>query len=64
MGDKVTLSTFPSSRISALTMLYLEKQDFSDLTPEQLVDLYDEVYERIRNYEKEKKGKVGSSWFK
>ena len=41
MSD-VSLSTFPTSKISALAMLYLEKQDLSTLTPEELLDKYDE----------------------
>ncbi len=48
-------STFPSSRIDALTMLYLEKQDLSNISPEELLDKYDEVYEKISSYS-EKKG--------
>jgi len=42
-----SLSTFPSGKVSALTMLYLEKQDLSSLTPEELADKYQEVYEKI-----------------
>ncbi|MGE7840516.1 hypothetical protein ACQKNX_06960 [Lysinibacillus sp. NPDC093712] len=57
MSD-VNLSTFPSNKNAALTMLYLEKQDISNLTPSQLVDKYDEVYNEITQRMKEnKKGK-------
>ncbi|MGE7843771.1 hypothetical protein ACQKNX_23685 [Lysinibacillus sp. NPDC093712] len=57
MSD-VKLSSFPSNKTAALTMLYLEKQDFSNLTPSQLVDKYDEVYYEITQRMKEnKKGK-------
>ncbi len=48
-------STFPSSRIDALTMLYLEKQDLSNISPEELLDKYDEVYEQISSHS-DKKG--------
>lgn len=60
MSD-VKLSSFPSNKTAALTMLYLEKQDFSNLTPSQLVDKYDEVYNEITQRMKEnKKGKKSS----
>lgn len=54
MSD-VSLSTFPTSKISALTMLYLERQDLSKLTPEELLDKYDEIYDRISEHCKEKR---------
>jgi len=47
MSDKVNLSTFPSSRVSALAMLYLQNQDLSNVTPEEIVDKYNEAYARI-----------------
>jgi glutamine synthetase len=53
MADKVELSTFPSNRIDALTMLYLEKQNLSEITPEELVDQYLKIRERIVNQFKE-----------
>ncbi len=53
MSESVNLSTFPSCKLDALTMLYLEKQDLSELTPEQLVDKYLETYEKIKSRFKE-----------
>ena len=47
MSDKVELKTYPSNRTEALTMLYLQKQDLSDMTPEDLVRLYDDTRDRI-----------------
>ena len=38
---------FPENSAEALAMLYLEKQDIKDLTPEQLADKYDEVVNKI-----------------
>lgn len=35
--------TFPSTRAEALTMLFLQKQDLSNLTPEELAQKYLEV---------------------
>ena len=41
------LRTFPDSYVEALTMLYLERQDLTDKTPEELVELYMKTYYRI-----------------
>lgn len=43
------LKFFPDNKIDALTMLYLDHQDFSNLTPEELLDMYNDVRERIKN---------------
>ena len=40
-------ANFPFNEATALTMLYLEKQDLSDLSPSQLVEKYHVVYEEI-----------------
>lgn len=53
--EDVTLNTFPDSKLSALTMLYLQNQDLSHLTPEGILDKYDEVYETLKEYSKEKR---------
>lgn len=47
MSD-VNLSSFPKTRIEALTMLYLENQDLYDVTPEELVDMYAATYNTIK----------------
>jgi len=49
MSDKIELDTFPSSKSEALTMLYLQSQDLTNYSPEDLVDKYTEVLKRIRN---------------
>jgi len=49
----ITLNTFPNNRVSALTMLFLENQDLSGLTPEQLAANYDDVFEKINLYFRE-----------
>lgn len=49
----ITLNTFPNNRVSALTMLFLEKQDLSGLTPEELAAKYDNVFEQINLYFRE-----------
>lgn len=45
---------FPTSKIDALTMLYLEHQDLSGLSPETLLDRYDDVYKKLMDYNKKK----------
>lgn len=47
--------SFPPGKRSALTMLYLQNQDLSGLTPSQLLDKYDDVYDEINNHYKEKR---------
>lgn len=47
MSDSVNLSTFPAGRVDALTMLYLERQDLSNMSPEELTDMYLEVHSKI-----------------
>lgn len=50
-----TLRTFPDGKIEALTMLYLQNQDLSGLTPEEILDKYDDTYEKIKAHNKEKR---------
>lgn len=50
MSDKINLSTFPSSKIPALAMLYLQNQDLKTLTPTELACKYDEVYSEIKSH--------------
>lgn len=52
MGNS-DFATFPSSKNEALTMLYLQNQDLSNLTPEELADKYQETYDKIRQRNKE-----------
>jgi hypothetical protein len=48
MSNNINLSTFPSNKIAALTMLYLQNQDLSDIVPSELAQKYDEVYSEIK----------------
>lgn len=47
MND-VQLDTFPSDKREALTMLYLQQQDLSELTPAELVDKYKQTLDEIK----------------
>lgn len=42
------MAEFPNSKREVLTMLYLQSQDLSGLTPEDLVDKYNETYKKSR----------------
>lgn len=60
-NEKITLETFPSSRIEALTMLYLQNQDLSSITPEELVTKYNETYAKIKQQFSDERKKVNYS---
>ena len=38
---------YPSNKAEALAYLYVEKQDLTGKTPEDVVDMYNEVYDRM-----------------
>ena len=54
MSD-TTLNTFPANKFSALAMLYVEKHATSESTPEELLDMYTDAYDRIREHNKKDK---------
>jgi hypothetical protein len=60
---KYMSDSFPPGKRSALTMLYLQNQDLSGLTPSQLLDKYDDVYDEINNHYKEKRQQKKTSNF-
>ena len=39
--------SFPQDRCDALAILYMQNQDLSGKTPEELADMYDDVWKRI-----------------
>ena len=45
-----------SEKIHDLTILYLQKSEISNLSPEELFDKYKEVYAQIKDYQNSKKG--------
>ncbi|MEK5107042.1 hypothetical protein MHI57_09720 [Cytobacillus sp. FSL K6-0129] len=55
MSNDVNLSTFPSNRTEALTMLYLQNQNLSDKTPREIVELYFSVLAGVRESIRETK---------
>lgn len=48
--DEITMQTFPSNEIEALAMLYVQRQDLSDVTPSGLLDLYQDAYNEISEH--------------
>jgi hypothetical protein len=55
MSNDVNLSTFPSNRIEALTMLYLQNQDLTNKTPSEIVELYFSVFAGVKESIRETK---------
>lgn len=47
MNNDVNLSVFPKTKTDALTMLYLQNQDLSKLTPAELVEKFKSVRHEI-----------------
>ena len=48
MSDSVSLNTFPRNRFDALAILYVQSQDLSGKTPEDLAVMYAEAYVKIK----------------
>lgn len=48
-------SNFPETKAEALALLYVQSQDLSKVTPESLLDMYQDAYQRIKAYSKEKR---------
>ena len=48
--NEVTLRAFPSNKTEALAMLYVQSQDLTDVTPEELLDKYQDAYKRIQEH--------------
>ena len=46
--DKICFGTFPSNQNEALSMLYLQNQDLSGKSPEEINSMYWDAYYRIK----------------
>ena len=55
------MSDFPSNSHEALAMLYVQNQDISGLSPEELFELYTKTRNKITKYADENK-KAHSDW--
>lgn len=51
---------FPCNEIQALTMLYLQNQDLSAKSAEEILDLYDATYKKIEDHRSSQKT---TNWF-
>jgi|GEM_PF-1927103 len=54
------VSLFPSTRTEALTMLYLQNQDLSNVSTDELVQMYADTHEKIKEGFKERRKPVKS----
>lgn len=54
MAENTNLETFPANKLEALAMLYMQHQNLSGLTPEQVLDKYQDAYAKMRNHERAK----------
>ncbi|MBO6309862.1 MAG: hypothetical protein J6N70_13735 [Oribacterium sp.] len=50
-----TFRSYPSSKSEALALIWLEQQDLSGLSPEDILAKFDETEERIRKATKNQK---------
>jgi hypothetical protein len=58
MSD-INLTTFPENKYSALALLYLEQTGVGDLSPEELLDKYEAVRQRMREHTANKRSNPG-----
>lgn len=47
----LTSQSFPSNKLEALTMLYMQNQNLTLLTPAQLLDKYYDTYEQLKSHD-------------
>lgn len=47
--DDIILQAFPRNEFEALAMLYVKNQNLSGLSPEEILDMYLDARERIRD---------------
>jgi hypothetical protein len=51
--SETVLHSFPSNETEALAMLWLQSQDLRGITPEELLDKYQDAYQKIRQRNKD-----------
>ncbi|MGF9991550.1 hypothetical protein ABEY04_22255 [Bacillus mycoides] len=61
MANNVNLNTFPSNKVQALTMLYLQNQDLTGKSPSEIVDLYITTSKEISESFRNSNGPIASS---
>lgn len=50
-----TLRSFPETESEALALLYVQSQDLTGITPEGLLDMYQDAYQKIKAHRREKR---------
>lgn len=60
--DDIRFDTFPGDAIEALALLYVQNQDISGLSPEDLFDKYQEAYDKIREHSRAKRAEMRKGW--
>lgn len=60
--SEVMVRTFPRDELEALAMLYVQNQDLGNVTPEELLDMYDNAYKALENA-RNKKNQASTKWF-
>jgi len=56
-GNEIKLSTFPASKYDALTILYLQNQNLSGMTPKEIVSMFDTAYKKFVDADRVLNGK-------
>lgn len=52
--SSISLSAFPTNKFEALALIYMQQQNLSGMSPEQMLDKYQEVYSKMRDHERMK----------
>lgn len=60
--EDIKLKVFPKDESEALAMLWLQNQDLSNATPEELLDKYQDAYNKIREHKKQKRQTANHNW--
>lgn len=60
--NETVLRTFPENEYEALAMLYVQSQNLTDKTPEDLLVMYQDAYKRIRELRKSQRNANSQSW--
>lgn len=50
-----TFRSFPETESEALALLYVQSQDLTGITPEGLLDMYQDAYQKIKAHRREKR---------
>lgn len=60
MAEPINFSTFPNKSAQALAMVYLNSLDLTGKSPEDIVHIYNDAYERIEAEQEKIKGETSN----